>query len=97
MNMVLLHVMRALSELLRNNIFFDREHLYLRAGVREKLLAQHIEIGEAVLAGSSFRGHATSRDSTVPWLYASDGAGLADQLERLGLLDPAPQQPEVEA
>ncbi|MET0993930.1 MAG: phosphatase domain-containing protein, partial [Mycobacterium sp.] len=52
---------------------------------------------EAVLAGSSFRGHPTSRDSTVPWLYASDGAGLADQLERLGLLDTAPHQPEIEA
>ena len=52
---------------------------------------------EAVLAGSSFRGHITSGDSTVPWLYASDGAGLADQLERIGLLDPAPQQPEIEA
>ena len=52
---------------------------------------------EAVLAGSSFRGHPTSRDSTVPWLYASDGAGLADQLERIGLLDQAPQQPEIEA
>ena len=51
---------------------------------------------EAVLAGSSFRGHSTSGDSTVPWLYAADGAGLADKLERLGLLDPAPQQPEIE-
>src|SRR5215216_857349 len=52
---------------------------------------------EAVLAGSSFRGHARTGDSTVPWLYAADGAGLADKLERLGLLDPAPQQPEIEA
>ena len=52
---------------------------------------------EAVLAGSSFRGHATSGDSTVPWLYASDGAGLADKLERVGLLEPAPQQPEIDA
>lgn len=52
---------------------------------------------EAVLAGSSFRGHASTRDSTVPWLYASDGAGLADQLEHLGVLEPAPQQPEIEA
>jgi phosphatidate phosphatase APP1 len=52
---------------------------------------------EAVLAGSSFRGHATSADSTAPWLYGSDGAGLADKLERIGLLDPAPQQPEIEA
>jgi hypothetical protein len=52
---------------------------------------------EAVLAGSSFRGHATSTDSTVPWLYASDGAALADKLERIGVLEPAPQQPEIEA
>jgi len=52
---------------------------------------------EAVLAGSSFRGHASTRDSTVPWLYASDGASLADQLERTGLLDAAGQQPEFEA
>jgi len=52
---------------------------------------------EAVLAGSSFRGHARTGDTSVPWLYASDGAGLADKLEHLGLLDPAPQQPEIEA
>ncbi len=58
---------------------------------------RHLTPSEAVLAGSSFRGHSTSGDSTVPWLYASDGAGLADKLERLGLLDPAPQQPEIEA
>jgi phosphatidate phosphatase APP1 len=52
---------------------------------------------EAVLAGSSFRGHTRTGDPTVPWLYASDGAGLADKLERIGLLEPAPQQPEIEA
>jgi len=52
---------------------------------------------EAVLAGSSFRGHARSGGSPVQWLYASDGAGLADKLERVGLLEPAPQQPEIEA
>jgi phosphatidate phosphatase APP1 len=52
---------------------------------------------EAVLAGSSFRGHPSAGNSTAPWLYSSDGAGLADRLERIGLLNPAPQQPEVEA
>jgi GntR family transcriptional repressor for pyruvate dehydrogenase complex len=52
-NMVVLHVMRALSELLRNNIFFNRENLYLRSGVREKLLTQHVAIGEAVVAGDA--------------------------------------------
>ncbi|HJV15282.1 MAG TPA: phosphatase domain-containing protein [Propionibacteriaceae bacterium] len=52
---------------------------------------------EAVFAGSSFRGHTKTGDSTVPWLYALDGAGMADKLERIGLLEPAPQQPEIEA
>jgi GntR family transcriptional repressor for pyruvate dehydrogenase complex len=52
-NFIVLHVMRALSELLRNNIFFNRENLYLRAGVREKLLAQHVAIGEAVISGNA--------------------------------------------
>jgi hypothetical protein len=33
----------------------------------------------------------------VPWIYAPDGAGLADRLENIGLLESAPQQPEVEA
>jgi GntR family transcriptional repressor for pyruvate dehydrogenase complex len=50
-NMVVLHVMRALSELLRNNIFFNRENLYSRTGVREKLLMQHLAIGDAIVAG----------------------------------------------
>jgi GntR family transcriptional repressor for pyruvate dehydrogenase complex len=50
-NFVVLHVMRALSELLRDNVFFNREHLYLKPGVREKLLAQHVGIGHAVIAG----------------------------------------------
>jgi GntR family transcriptional repressor for pyruvate dehydrogenase complex len=49
-NPIVLHVMRALSEMLRSNIFFNRENLYLRPGVRQHLLQQHIEIGNAVLA-----------------------------------------------
>lgn len=52
-NFVLLHVMRGLSELLRDNVFFNREHLYKLAGVREKVLAQHLAIGKAVIEGQS--------------------------------------------
>ena len=33
----------------------------------------------------------------VPWLYAPDGAGLAEKLDDTGLLEPAAKQPEVEA
>lgn len=50
-NFIVLHVMRGLSELLRDNVFFNREHLYKLAGVREKLLAQHLAIGKAVVSG----------------------------------------------
>ena len=53
--------------------------------------------GEAVLAGSNFRGQPRRDGSTAPWLYAADGAGLAERLEAGGLLTDAPQQPEVES
>lgn len=49
-NLVLAHMMRALAELLRSNIFYSRKQLYLHPNVRETLLAQHIEIAEAILA-----------------------------------------------
>ncbi len=50
-NVLLLHIMSVLSELMRKNIFYNREQLYRRAGVREALLVQHVAIGEAVIAG----------------------------------------------
>lgn len=50
-NVVMLHVMRALGELLRNNIFYNRKTLYERPGVCESLLEQHGAIADAVLAG----------------------------------------------
>lgn len=59
-NFIVLHLMQALSELLRNNVFFNRESLYGRPGVREQLLAQHIEIGEAVIAADSARSEAAA-------------------------------------
>ena len=53
--------------------------------------------GEAVLAGSTGREHAITRASDIPWLYAADGAGLAEELERIDLLKPEAQQPETPA
>jgi phosphatidate phosphatase APP1 len=52
--------------------------------------------GEAVLAGGS-RPHVRRDGTDVPWFYAYDGAGLAEQLEDAGLLKNSTQQPEVEA
>lgn len=52
-NVVMLHVMRALADLLRSNIFYNRKTLYERSGVRDNLLEQHIAIADAVIAGDA--------------------------------------------
>jgi phosphatidate phosphatase APP1 len=46
---------------------------------------RELSAGEAVLAGGrSSDGH--GKDSDVPWIYAPDGAGLADQLFEVNVL-----------
>jgi len=52
--------------------------------------------GEAVLAGSTTRTHAPANAPSVPWRYAPDGAGFAEELEDIGLIHSAPQQPEAQ-
>ncbi|MFJ3958267.1 App1 family protein [Arthrobacter sp. NPDC090010] len=46
---------------------------------------RQLSVGEAVLAG----GHTPDVDhsgSAIPWVYAPDGAGLAEQLRKIGLV-----------
>lgn len=50
-NLVLLHIMRGFSSMLRNDVFYNRNRLYSRQGVRDLLLEQHTAIFEAVYAG----------------------------------------------
>lgn len=52
-NLVILHVMRAFSELWQRDIFYSRRQLYDRPGVRARLLAEHQAIAQAVLAGEA--------------------------------------------
>ncbi|AWK85736.1 FCD domain-containing protein [Azospirillum thermophilum] len=52
-NLVMLHIMRTLSELLRSDVFYNRADLYSRPGVRDLLLQQHLAIAEAVLSGDA--------------------------------------------
>lgn len=59
-NVVVLHVMRALADLLRQGVFFNRESFYRRPGVREALLEQHLAIGSAVLAGDPAKAEAAA-------------------------------------
>lgn len=50
-NVVLLHIMRALANMLRTDVFYNRAKLYARKGVRDLLLAQHSAVYEAVMGG----------------------------------------------
>lgn len=52
-NLVILHVMRAFSEMLRRDIFFNRTALFAQAPFRDALLEQHMAIGRAVIAGDA--------------------------------------------
>src|SRR5450631_78811 len=54
-NVVLLHVMRVFTELLRDGIFYNRDQLYRRQGTRPVLLSQHLAIADAVLSGDAER------------------------------------------
>ncbi|GAB3450096.1 FCD domain-containing protein [Insolitispirillum peregrinum] len=50
-NVVMLHIMRSLSDMLRNDVFYNRAKLYLRKGVRELLLEQHRNVYLAIMNG----------------------------------------------
>lgn len=63
---------------------FAREHPENVAAVAIRTLTP----GEAVLAGG--RSHGGGETAEVPWISAPDGAGIAERLAELGLLEPAP-------
>jgi phosphatidate phosphatase APP1 len=46
---------------------------------------RQLSVPEAVLAGGRSKGEEPAR-KTTPWIYAPDGAGLLEQLEKLGLI-----------
>ncbi|MEJ2124787.1 MAG: FCD domain-containing protein [Alphaproteobacteria bacterium] len=91
-NVVMLHVMRTLSELLRRDIFYKRQQLYLRSGVREKLLAQHCAIAEAIISGKQKEAKAAAADhicftfKTVEEIR-QDSRRLEASLHRIGRND----------
>jgi phosphatidate phosphatase APP1 len=48
---------------------------------------RQLSSGEAVLAGGRSKAEDHNRGGGPPWVYAPDGAGIAEQLARLGLLE----------
>jgi len=81
-NLVVLHVMRAFSELLRGDVFYNRHRLYLTPGVRAILLGHHVAIAEAVLAGDGDAAEAAASEHIR--FTAETLAKLRDDEKRLG-------------
>ena len=53
----------------------------------EAVAIRQLSTSEAVLAGGRSRDDEKHRPGSVPWVYSPHGAGLADQLKSLGVLD----------
>lgn len=91
-NVVMLHIMRTLSDMLRNDVFYNRARLYARPGVREILLGQHLAIAEAVVDGDAERAKAAAA-AHVNYTFQTlreirdDDARLQVSLRRIGRSD----------
>lgn len=60
-NIVMLHMMRSIYDLLRRGVFYNRTVLYDISGARTKLLGQHREIYESVMAQDPVRARETAQ------------------------------------
>ena len=67
-NVILLHVVRGLLELLRNDVIFNRAKLYSRPGQRELLLEHHRLIRDAILSGEADK----ARDAAAAHMHHVD-------------------------
>lgn len=60
-NLVMLHVMRSLSDLMRADVFFNRKRLWEQRGIRATLLDEHRAIYQAIMAGDPDRARAAAQ------------------------------------
>ena len=75
--------------MLRHGVFYNRHQLYTHPGVRDDLLAQHLAIGEAVLARDADKAAQAATDhmrATAATLAAirQEQARVARALRRMG-------------
>lgn len=84
-NVVILHVLRALADLLRKGVFFNRESLYRRSGVRDLLLEQHLRIGEAVIEGDPRKAEAAAA-AHIGFIAATNDEIRRDELRQAASL-----------
>ncbi len=61
-NATLIHMMASIYELTRKGVFYNRDFLRTVDGTGEKLLQQHLELGQAVIDGDEARAEKAATD-----------------------------------
>lgn len=97
-NVVLLHIMRALSGMLRQGVFHNREKLYARSEIRDVLRDQHRAIYDGVMAhdpeaaGKAAEDHMVYTRRVLNEIAAAD-ARLEISLRRIQGGNLSPREP----
>lgn len=85
-NVVMIHMMRSMFELLRRGVFYNRDRLFALRATREALLAQHRAIRDAVIAGDG-AGARAAVEAHLDYVAAQmREVGRRDRLETVAAL-----------
>lgn len=60
-NIIMLHIMRAMFNLLHQGVFYNRQMIFRQRGTRDELLAQHARINDAIQARDPDGARAAAR------------------------------------
>jgi GntR family transcriptional repressor for pyruvate dehydrogenase complex len=91
-NLVLVHLVRVFTEMMRANVIYNWKQLYRDSGVRQELLKQHVLLGEAVIEGDGQRAeqaaahHIDYTFRTIQGIRAEEER-LAESLRRVSRSD----------
>lgn len=85
-NIVLLHTMRACYRLLSEGIFFNRKAVFSLPDAREQLLAQHVAIHDAIIAGDALAAKQAAQAHIDFVMRAVDESVRADEWGRVSKL-----------
>ncbi|MEM9146145.1 MAG: FCD domain-containing protein [Pseudomonadota bacterium] len=85
-NVVLMHMMRSLSELLVRGVFYNRDIIYGMPDGRERLMLQHRDIRDAVMArdgGAARRAVEEHMDFVASCLHEAERVRSREEISRL--------------
>ncbi|AKI01743.1 transcriptional regulator [Hoeflea sp. IMCC20628] len=92
-NIILLHTLRSCYRLLAEGVFYNRALVYNLPGAREQLLAQHLAIYEAVMAGDPEAGRRAAQahiDFVARAMTDAERSGDWERVSKLRLQQRAP-------